>query len=129
VQTFSPGNSMDIAINSLRTMPRNQEQLLVCNRSNTVYVMNLQGGVLKSFKSGKKREDRGDFLCCTVSPKGEWIYCIAEDHEMYCFSMNTGQLEHVMKVSERDVIGTDHHPHTNLVCTYSDDGKLLLWKP
>jgi WD40 repeat-containing protein SMU1 len=129
VHTFSPGNSMDIAINSIRTMPRNQEQLLVCNRSNTVYIMNLQGGVLKSFKSGKKREDRGDFLCCTVSPKGEWIYGVAEDHEMYCFSMNTGQLEHVMKVSDREVIGTDHHPHSNLICTYADDGKLLLWKP
>lgn len=64
---------------------------------------------MKSFKSGKKREDRGDFLCCTVSPKGEWIYGIAEDHEMYCFSMNTGLLEHVMKVDIKGFSSSDFH--------------------
>jgi len=129
VHTFSPSNSMDISINSIRTMPRNQEQLVVCNRSNTVYIMNLQGMVLKSFKSGKKREDKGDFLSCTISPKGEWIYCCAEDNELYCFSMQTNQLEHVIKLADREIIGIDHHPHYNLMCSFSDDGKLTLWKP
>jgi len=129
VHTFSVGNSLDIAVNSIKVMPRNQEQLVVCNRSNTVYIVNLQGAVQKTFSSGKKRADKGDFLSCTISPRGDWIYCFAEDNDMYCFSTLTGQLEHVLTVAEREVIGSDHHPHTNLVCSWTDEGKLSLWKP
>ena len=45
VHTFTPGSKLDTTINSIKTMPRNQEQILVCNRSNTAYIVNLQGGV------------------------------------------------------------------------------------
>ena len=79
--------------------------------------------------SGKKREDKGDFLHCIVSPKGDWIYAVAEDNELYCFASESGQLEHVMKVSEREVFGIAHHAHNNILATFSDEGDLKLWKP
>jgi len=128
VHTFQPGNLVnEVPIHSVSVMPRNQEQLVICNRSNTVYIMNLQGQVIKSFSSGNTKE--GDFLCCCVSPKGEWVYCVAEDHTLYCFSTINNRLDHIMKLSDREIIGISHHPHANLLCTYNDEGELSLWKP
>jgi len=120
-------NNTEIIIQSLQILPKSNDHLVVCNKSNTVYIMNLDGQVLKNFSNGKRKE--GDFIGCKTSPKGEWVYCIAEDKTLYCFSVESGKLEHMIPAHEREIIGIDHHPHYNIVCTYSDDGDIKLWKP
>jgi WD40 repeat-containing protein SMU1 len=89
--------------------------------------MNLKGQVLKSFSSGKR--DRSEFNAMITSPRGEWLYGVAEDRTLYCFNTLSGELEQTLKISDGDVVGLCHHPSRNVVAAYAADGTMAFLRP
>ncbi|BDA40364.1 WD40 repeat-containing protein SMU1 [Coccomyxa sp. Obi] len=114
------------AVLDVHLNPQNVEHIIVCTRSSTLFIMTLQGQVVKSLQSGKR--EGGDFVSSWVSPRAEWIYCLGEDGILYCFGAAAGKLEHLLQVADKGPIGLTQHPHRNLVATWADEGQLKLWK-
>ncbi|CAE7243767.1 SMU1 [Symbiodinium sp. CCMP2592] len=121
---------MDYSVNAAIMAPKipgyseHEDLVFVCTRTNTILLMNLAGQVLKSFCSGKR--DKGDFVAMTTSPKGEWLYGVAEDNTMYCFSVSSGSLEQTLKVADKEVIGIAHHPSRNVIAGFAGDGSMVF---
>jgi len=127
VSSFRPNPAgQEIPINCCCCFSKS-EQIVVCDRSSTAYVMTLQGQVVRAISSGKKTG--GDFLSACVSRMGTWLYCLAEDNMMYVFATKDGKLEHIVQTHEKEPIGLCHHPHRNVMATYASDCTMKIWRP
>ena len=70
----------DIPVNQVIQHPKSSDKLIICNRTSIIHVTDRRGTVLYTFASGKPIEQIDTaFISISVSPKGDWLYAIAED--------------------------------------------------
>jgi len=134
-----PGQPMrEYAVHTLQLVP-GADLLFIGTRSSQAFIVRSSGEVMKTMTVGAPADDGDapaggggggsrDILCSTMSPRGKWIYCVAEDGTLHTFEAATGLLESSMRVATNEIIGVVHHPTRNLLLTFADDGLVKLWK-
>ena len=130
------------AVHTLQLLAGNAEGLLfVAARSGQAFVVRPTGEVVRALSVAAsvaqdealpESRSSGDIsiVCAAASPRGRWAYCVTEDGALHAFDIATGLLEHSMTVATKGAapIGLAHHPHRNLLLTFSDDGLVKMWK-
>ena len=95
-QFGTDADSSNATINDVIVLPRRGDEFALCTRSKSLYIVNQGGQVVKSFSPDAK--DKTDFLACCPSPRGEFLYGLADNNKLYCFRIESGELEHSFEV-------------------------------
>ncbi|KAI7861456.1 WD-40 repeat protein [Spinellus fusiger] len=140
LHTITPHTSMTLAksalnpiggmgsqtVQSILLVPKNSDQVLVCVRSNTLYIMTTRGQIIKTYSHHKKTGS--DFVCAAMSPQGEFIYGVGEDRMLYCFQAMTSSLLGEIHIGEAEVNGIAGHPFSNILTSYDESGHVYFLK-
>ncbi|KAI9028170.1 WD40-repeat-containing domain protein [Phycomyces nitens] len=118
--------SPPLTVQSLNLLPNVTDQVLVCNKSNTLSILCGDGTISKRFSHNKKTGS--DFIAAALSPQGQLIYGLGEDYELYCFDASTGLLINSLKISDTEAIGLVGHPFSNVLASNDDAGNIYLLK-
>lgn len=142
-----------LTVNSSIPFPK-PNQILVCMRSPTAYLLTMDGAPIRKFTSPEsltegavkdatmakaaagtdsaRKEGLGvpqtDYMAVALSPQAEIVYCLAENSQVHCFYSDTAKVIKSLPVADSEVIGMASHPFSNVLAIYTVDGRVLLWK-
>ncbi|RLN95171.1 hypothetical protein BBJ28_00014793, partial [Nothophytophthora sp. Chile5] len=103
--------------------------IILCTRTSEMFQISMEGEVLLTFKGDALNEKKvGNFVACTLSMRGKWLYGVTDKGFLLSFSTTTGMLESTLQICNGDAFGIAHHPHRNLVATFGNDRYVRLWK-
>uniref|UniRef100_M4BA10 WD40 repeat-containing protein SMU1 n=1 Tax=Hyaloperonospora arabidopsidis (strain Emoy2) TaxID=559515 RepID=M4BA10_HYAAE len=106
-----------------------EEDIIMCTRASDMYRVSMAGDVVTTYK-GDPFEDKkvGNFVACTLSMRGKWLYGVTDKGFIVSFTAATGELESSLQICNADAFGIAHHPYRNIVATYGSDRRVRLWK-
>ncbi|KAI8337577.1 putative vesicle coat complex COPI, beta [Chlamydoabsidia padenii] len=114
------------SVQQIIPLPKHVDQFLVCNRSDSLYIINIRGQCIKSFTHGRSNVS---FVTAATSPQGDYLYGVDEDSILYCFQTNNGTLVHQAKVNQAEVTGMAGHPLSNVLVIYDATGFVYFLRP
>lgn len=120
------GGLGNASVQNIAQLPKNMDHYLVCNKTNTLFIMSSRGQIIKTLTHHK--QTGSDFIAAATSPQGDFIYGITEDAYMYGFQLNTGSQVGKVKIGENEVIGMASHTLSNVVVAYDDAGFVYFFK-
>lgn len=91
--------------------------------------MSIRGQTSRSFTTAS---DDVSFLAGALSFRGQYAFLGAEDRFLYCFNLETGNLDHRLRIGDeqqgKEIVGVIAHPQMCLVIVYTADGVLRAYK-
>jgi len=127
LKTFKPNSSVAnaVAVLNVVRIPRQMDRFLIVTKDKTVRMMTKEGQLIQSYNVPAT----GDVVAACMSPKGRYVFVVADDQVLYCFTSEQASLEHFVKLHEKDVMGIAQHPSRNIFASFAQDGTLKLWRP
>jgi len=119
-----PNAQNAVTVSGLLRLPRFPDRIFVATRSPMLRVTTFEGQLTSQYQISQ-----GDITHFTVSPKGNFVYAVGSDFVLYCFGGESTKLENAIKLHEKEVNGVVHHPHRNIMASFSHDGTLKIWRP
>ncbi|KAF1772168.1 G-protein beta WD-40 repeat [Phytophthora cactorum] len=119
VQPPSESYTAEVDIVSALLVPTaagTDEDIIICTRTSEMLRVSMGG------------EKVGNFVACTLSMRGKWLYGVTDKGFIVSFAAASGELETSMQICNADAFGVAHHPHRNIVATYGSDRYVRLWK-
>lgn len=86
----------EVPVNMILPLPNVIDQILVCQKSCDLYIMNLGGEVVRKMST---EGGKGEALVhCALSPQGKFAYAVSESGKLYTFDLSTGELLNELRV-------------------------------
>ncbi|KAI9989821.1 hypothetical protein PInf_020108 [Phytophthora infestans] len=111
------------------TVSGSDEDIIICTRTSEMLRVSMGGEVLLTYNGDPFNDKKvGNFVACTLSMRGKWLYGVTDKGFIVSFAAATGELETSMQICNADTFGITHHPHRNIIATYGSDRYVRLWK-
>jgi len=133
IKTFKPhaNKNIEVSVRSVSLHPTSADHILIGNASNSCFIATLTGKEIKAFSKPMKNDGKEDsqLNAVSISAKGNYLYAVGDDKILYVYEVESTKLIHAMKLHAEDVLGLCHHPNRDILCSWSMDHTLKIWRP